>query len=122
MDRTRQDKPRLDRTRQHKTRQGKTRLAQVQMSRGILPQSDSDWGEFLLTFELGLFSLLTHHPLLVYVRGGGSAYIFRDWFRGTYHGSSLAPVVQKTKQDKTRQDKTRQDRTGQDRTRQDRIR
>ena len=35
------------------------------MSRGILPLSDSDWGEFLLTFELGLISLLTHHPLLV---------------------------------------------------------
>ena len=25
------------------------------MYRGILPQSDSDWGEFLYTFDLGLF-------------------------------------------------------------------
>ena len=30
---------------------------QDQMYRGILPQSDSDWGEFLYTFDLGLSTL-----------------------------------------------------------------
>ena len=70
-----QDNTREDKTGQHKTRQdwtgqGNTRQDRArqdwprskcqekdQMSRGILPLSDPDWGEFLLTFELGLISL-----------------------------------------------------------------
>ena len=31
------------------------------MSRGILPQSDSDWGEFLLTFQLGLNFVVSYN-------------------------------------------------------------
>ena len=54
--RPRQDKSRprqgQDKTKT-KTRQVK---AKIQMYRGILPQSDSDWGELLFKFELGLFS------------------------------------------------------------------
>ena len=44
-----------------KTRKAKASQPKIQMWRGILPLSDSDWGEFLFTFELGLLSLVLLH-------------------------------------------------------------
>ena len=41
------------------------------MYRRILPQSDSDWGEFLYTFDLGLLSLaFDTQPLICSVEAG----------------------------------------------------
>ena len=61
---TRQDKTRTrqDQDQDTRPRQDNTSPGQDQMYRGILPQSDSDWGEFLYTFDLGLLSLVFENP------------------------------------------------------------
>ena len=79
------------------------------MYRGILPQSDSDWGEFLYTFDLGLLSLVFDtHPLYLeedVCRGRGERGFSRSGsgalttFVGCWGG-----LVDKTRQEKTRQD------------------
>ena len=63
-----------------KARQGKPRHeGQGQTSRGNLHQSDSDWGEFLLKFDLGLHvaSLVMSTPLFVklFMCGAGGAQV-----------------------------------------------
>ena len=78
------------------------------MSRGILHQSESDWGEFLLTFELGLMSRLTQHPLLQNVNEVGARAFFQVFQGPLSWLLSLAPVLEKAHQGKTGQDKTGQ--------------
>ena len=56
------------------------------MSRGILPPSESDWGEFLLTFELGLFPGRSEKSPLR-VRRGERA------FSGTASGALTMPLL-----------------------------
>ena len=46
------------------TRKAKASQPKIQMWRGILPLSDSDWWEFLFTFELGLLSWEATPPSL----------------------------------------------------------
>ena len=107
--RPRQDKSRprqgQDKTKT-KTRQVK---AKIQMYRGILPQSDSDWGEFLYTFDLGLFSLvlLDTQPsiFMIYIVEAGERSFSRRGSRGSYHLSCLGRPLRR--QDKTGQDKTK---------------
>ena len=130
------------RQRQKKQRQSQGQ-AQVQTSRGNLHLSESDWGEFLLKFDLGphVASLVMSTPLFVklFMCGVGASAVFGIKFQGPLPRPLIsgAPCSNKdtsrgrrsksqgqdnTREDKTGQHKTRQDWTGQETTRQDRAR
>ena len=93
------------------------------MSRGILPQSESDWGGFLLTFELGLISLSlksTPSSCFIMSRRGERADFGRS-VQGPLPSLLLRLFFLKTNQDNRRQDRARQDKIGQGRPRQDKT-
>ena len=62
-----------------RTGQAKTSTSEVQTSRGNLHLSESDWGEFLLKFDLGphVASLVMSTPLFVklFMCGAGGAQV-----------------------------------------------
>ena len=96
--------------------------SRFQMSKGNPHLSDSDWGEFLLTFELGLLSLLSFHFLIstpplwkVFECARGGSADSDEVIQGPlYQGSSLslAPCSNKARQ------RPRQDKEGQDKSKQ----
>ena len=106
-----------------KARQGKPRHeGQGQTSRGNLHQSDSDWGEFLLKFDLGLHvaSLVMSTPLFVklFMCGEGGAQVSGLYLQGPLQSSHLRRALfQHDDQDKRSRSKAK-DKPGQDKHKQ----
>ena len=74
-----------------------TSPSKVQTSRGNLHLSESDWGEFLLKFDLGphVASLVVSTPLFVkfFMCGEGGAQVSGRCFRGPYQAVILSFVL-----------------------------
>ena len=75
------------------------------MYRGILPQSDSDWGEFLYTFELGLFSC----SLVTFLWSTRGERSFRQCASGVREAGGPVYLANKKKQKQKQRRRTSQE-------------